>query len=65
VHVERSRKSQAEARAGTLRASGWGRKSCLPGFYASKLGRGHEPAKETSELFRRLLEEESHAAAEA
>ncbi len=65
VHVERSRK--AEVAAERLDASGQrlGPEDLFGRFYASTLGQGREPTVETMQLFRKLLEEESHASSEA
>jgi hypothetical protein len=63
VHVERVKRGAADEPGPTL--SGLGPSELFAEFYRSPLGRGHDPAKETLELFRQLLEEESRATAEA
>jgi exonuclease SbcD len=65
VHVERTRGSVDTPAARDEQGERLGPQDLFARFYASKLGRGHEPTAATLGLFRQLLDEESHAAAEA
>lgn len=55
VHVERTRRS--EAAPPQEERSGLGPEELFARFYASNLGRGRPPSRETAALFRRLLSE--------
>jgi exonuclease SbcD len=65
VHVERSRKGEESLTALAAARQSLGPEELFGRFYESKLGRSHAPAPETMALFRRLLEEERDATAEA
>ena len=65
VHVERTRKGEESLTALAAARQSLGPEELFGRFYESKLGRSHAPAPETLALFRRLLEEERDATAEA
>lgn len=65
VHIERARRDEGTALSDDGERERLGPVELFERFYAGSLGRGHEATPETLALFRRLLDEESHAAAEA
>jgi exonuclease SbcD len=65
VHVERSHKGERAPISTEAERQSLGPVELFGRFYESKLGRGHAPAPETVALFRRLLDEEKDATADA
>jgi hypothetical protein len=64
VHIERAHRDVAAPDDGGDREH-LGPVELFERFYESSLGRSHAPSPETLRLFRHLLDEESHATAEA